>query len=316
MSRKTAVIAFGGNVLIGPEDHGTMSEQLENADHAAKMLLEVLRRDFQMVLVHGNGPQVGNNLIRVEESSTKIPPSTLDVCVADTEGSMGYLMEVALRNRLRRAGMDKEMVTLVTEVEVDANDSAFQNPTKPIGPFYTKFRAQMMREEHGWQLVEDSGRGYRRVVPSPKPVRILQADVARRLLDQGFVVTVAGGGGIPVSFDEAGMMRGEEAVIDKDYSASLMASSLQADLFVILTGVSRVCIDFGLPTQRALDVITIERAQQLLDEGQFPPGSMGPKIRASIDFLNAGGKEVIITSPDVFVPALDGRSGTRIRKNR
>jgi carbamate kinase len=315
MSSKVAVIAFGGNVLIGPEDHGTMREQLDNADSAARMLLEVLRRDFEMVLVHGNGPQVGNNLIRVEESSTKIPPSTLDVCVADTEGSMGYLMELALHNRLRREGLEKEIITLVTEVEVSADDTAFQNPTKPIGPFYTKFRARMMMEDHGWQMVEDSGRGYRRVVPSPKPVRIRQAEVARRLLELGYVVNVAGGGGIPVSFDEAGLMKGEEAVIDKDYSASLMAAALKADLFVILTGVSRVCIDFGRPTQRALDVITIERAEQLLEEGQFPPGSMGPKIRASIDFLRAGGKEVIITSPDVFVPALDGRSGTRIRAN-
>jgi carbamate kinase len=315
MSRRVAVIAFGGNVLIGPDDHGTMREQLDNADNAARMLLEVLKRDFEMLLVHGNGPQVGNILIRVEESSTKIPPSTLDICVADTEGSMGYLIELALRNRLHGAGMKKEIVTLVTEVEVSAGDTAFQNPTKPIGPFYTKFRAQMMREDHGWQMVEDSGRGYRRVVPSPRPVRILQADVARLLLEQGFVVNVAGGGGIPVSFNEQGMMRGEEAVIDKDYSASLMASSLKADLFVILTGVSRVCVDFGRPTQRALDVITIDKAQRLLDEGQFPPGSMGPKIRASIDFLKAGGKEVIITSPDMFVPALDGRSGTRIRSN-
>jgi len=315
MSSKVAVIAFGGNVLIGPDDHGTMQEQQKNADYAARMLLEVLKRDFEMVLVHGNGPQVGNILIRVEESSTKIPPSTLDVCVADTEGSMGYLIEMALRNRLTRAGMDKEMVSLVTEVEVSADDPGFQNPTKPIGPFFTKFRAEMMKEEHGWVMVEDSGRGYRRVVPSPRPVRILQADVARRLLEQGYVVNVAGGGGIPVSFDEEGLMRGEEAVIDKDYSASLMASSLQADLFVILTGVSRVCIDFGRPTQRALDVITIDRAQRLLDEGQFPPGSMGPKIRASIDFLQSGGREVIITSPETFVPALDGRSGTRIRSN-
>jgi len=315
MSSKVAVIAFGGNVLIGPDDHGTMQEQQKNADYAARMLLEVLKRNFEMVLVHGNGPQVGNILIRVEESSTKIPPTTLDVCVADTEGSMGYLIEMALRNRLTRAGMDKEMVSLVTEVEVSADDPGFQNPTKPIGPFFTKFRAEMMKEEHGWVMVEDSGRGYRRVVPSPRPVRILQADVARRLLEQGYVVNVAGGGGIPVSFDEEGLMRGEEAVIDKDYSASLMASSLQADLFVILTGVSRVCIDFGRPTQRALDVITIDRAQRLLDEGQFPPGSMGPKIRASIDFLQSGGREVIITSPETFVPALDGRSGTRIRSN-
>lgn len=315
MSSKVAVIAFGGNVLIGPDDHGTMQEQQKNADYAARMLLEVLKRDFEMVLVHGNGPQVGNILIRVEESSTKIPPSTLDVCVADTEGSMGYLIEMALRNRLTRAGLDKEMVSLVTEVEVSADDPAFQNPTKPIGPFFTKFRAEMMKEEHGWVMVEDSGRGYRRVVPSPRPVRILQADVARRLMEQGYVVNVAGGGGIPVSFDGEGLMRGEEAVIDKDYSASLMASALQADLFVILTGVSRVCVDFGRPTQRALDVITIDRAQRLLDEGQFPPGSMGPKIRASIDFLKSGGKEVIITSPETFVPALDGRSGTRIRSN-
>lgn len=313
MSRQVAVIAFGGNVLIGPDDHGTMEEQWANADGAARMLLEVLRRDYEMVLVHGNGPQVGNILIRVEESSTKIPPSTLDICVADTEGSMGYLIELALRNRLRRAGMEKEIVTLVTEVEVSAGDSAFQNPTKPIGPFYTKFRARMMEEEFGWQMVEDSGRGYRRVVPSPRPVRILQADVARRLLDQGLVVNVAGGGGIPVSFDDEGMMRGEEAVIDKDYSASLMAGALEADLFVILTGVSRVCVDYGRPTQRALDVITVDKARRLLDEGQFPPGSMGPKIRASIDFLEAGGKEVIITSPEMFVPAMDGRSGTRIR---
>jgi carbamate kinase len=315
MSRKVAVIAFGGNVLIGPDDHGTMVEQHANAGTAAKMLLEVLRRDYEMVLVHGNGPQVGNILIRVEESSTKIPPSTLDVCVADTEGSMGYLLEMALRNRLNGTEVDKEIVTLVTEVEVAADDPAFQQPTKPIGPFYTKFRARMMEEEHGWSMVEDAGRGYRRQVPSPKPVRILQTEVAKRLLDQGYVVNVAGGGGIPVSFDDRGVMKGEEAVIDKDYSASLMASALDADLFVILTGVSRVCVDFGQPTQRALDVITVDRARQLLEEGQFPPGSMGPKIRASIDFLEAGGKEVIITSPDLFIPALDGRSGTRIRNS-
>ncbi|MCP4223122.1 MAG: carbamate kinase, partial [Actinomycetia bacterium] len=193
MSRQVAVIAFGGNVLIGPDDHGTMREQLDNADHAARMRLEVLKRDFEMVLVHGNGPQVGNILLRVEESSTKIPPSTLDVCVADTEGSMGYLMELALRNRLREASLDKDIVTLITEVEVSADDPALQNPTKPIGPFYTKFRAQMMEEDHGWQMVEDSGRGYRRVVASPRPVRVLQTDVARQLLDLGYVVNVAGG---------------------------------------------------------------------------------------------------------------------------
>lgn len=312
--RPLAVVAFGGNALLRPEDSGSQEEQQRRAEEAARWLLPVLHRGFELIVVHGNGPQVGNILIQVAESADRIPPQTLDVCVAQTQGSMGFLLEAALTNVLAGAGVRKEIVTIVTTVEVDAADPAFRKPTKPIGPFFAADRAQRMMKDRGWTMVEDSGRGWRQVVPSPRPKAIRNTEVIAWLVNRSNIVIAAGGGGVPVVVDDAGAMRGVEAVIDKDYAASLLASSLSADLFVVLTGVARVFKDFGKPTQAALPEIKLEEGRRLQAEGHFPKGSMGPKIDAALRFVEGGGREVLITSPEALSEALDGRNGTYVRR--
>ena len=311
--RPLAVVAFGGNALLRPEDGGTLAEQQARAEEAARWLLPVLNRGYELIVVHGNGPQVGNILIQVEESAEKIPPQTLDVCVAQTQGEMGFLLETALTNVLGKSGFRKEVITLVTTVEVDAADPAFQTPTKPIGPFFDADRARELQEARGWTMVEDAGRGWRKVVASPKPKAIRSTEIVAWLVNHGKIVIAAGGGGIPVVVDSNGVMRGVEAVIDKDYVASLMASSLAADLFVVLTGVPRVFKDFGKPSQKALPSMTAAEARRYLAEGQFPKGSMGPKIEAAARFVEAGGHEVLITNPESLTDALDRKSGTYVR---
>jgi carbamate kinase len=313
--RPLAVVAFGGNALLRPEDTGTTDQQLSRAREAVRQLLPVLGRGYELVVVHGNGPQVGNVLIQAEAAAESVPRQTLDFCVAETEGSIGYLLELAFTNELRQAGFQKEVITLVTLVQVDAADPAFEKPSKPIGPFYSAERASRIMEENGWAMNEDAGRGWRKVVASPKPIRIRGIDVAAGLINRGHIVIAAGGGGIPVVVTESGEIRGVEAVIDKDYAASMLAASLQADLFVVLTGVERVSKDFGKPTQKPLPILAVAEARRLLAEGQFPPGSMGPKIDASIRFIEAGGREVLITRAESLAEALDGRTGTRIREN-
>jgi carbamate kinase len=305
-------VAFGGNALLRPEDSGTLPEQQRRAEEAARWLLPVLNRGYELIVVHGNGPQVGNILIQVEESADRIPPQTLDVCVAQTQGSMGFLLETAMTNVLGKAGFRKEIITLVTTVEVDAADPGFQNPTKPIGPFFERARAQELMKTRGWTMTEDAGRGWRKVVASPKPKSIRSAEIVAWLVNRGKIVIAAGGGGIPVVVDDGGQMRGVEAVIDKDYVASLLASSLAADLFVILTGVPRVFRDFGKPSQQALASMTAEEARRLLAEGHFPEGSMGPKIDAAIRFVEVGGREVLITNAESLTDALDRKSGTYV----
>ncbi len=312
--RPLAVVAFGGNALLRPEDSGTTSEQLGRAREAVRQVLPVLGRGYELVVVHGNGPQVGNVLIQAEAAADRVPRQTLDFCVAQTEGSIGLLLELAFANELRRAGFQKEVVTLVTLVQVDAADPAFQKPSKPIGPFFAAERAAQIMEETGWVMHEDSGRGWRKVVPSPKPLAIRGIDVAAGLINRGHIVVAAGGGGIPVVVAEDGEIRGVEAVIDKDYAASMLAASLQADLFVILTGVERVSRDFGKPTEQPLSEVGVETARRLLSEGQFPPGSMGPKVDAAVRFIEAGGHEVLITRAESLGEALEGRTGTRIRE--
>src|SRR5436190_759646 len=307
--RRLAVVAFGGNALLRPEDRGTQEEQIARAKQAARWLADVVRQDYEMLVVHGNGPQVGNILIQNEEASTKIPPQTLDVCVAQTEGSMGFLLQQAIRNRLETIGHPAEVATVLTEVEVDVNDPAFRKPTKPIGPFFTRYRAEALERDLGWTMREDAGRGWRHVVPSPKPLKILNINTIRRMLDAAEVVIAAGGGGIPVVRGRDGQWRGVEAVIDKDFASALLAIELHADLYVVLTGVPKVAIDFGKPTQRALDRITIEEAQRYLSEGQFPSGSMGPKIEAAIQFVRGSGKSVLITDVEHLRAALEGREG-------
>lgn len=308
--QKLAVVAFGGNALLRQEDHGTQEEQIARAKQAARWLADIVRHGYKLIVVHGNGPQVGNILVQAEEASTKIPPQSLDVCVAQTEGSIGFVLQQAIRNRLESIGVGGEVATILTEVEVDANDPAFKRPTKPIGPFFNRFRAEALERDHGWTMREDAGRGWRHVVPSPKPLRILNLKTIARMLESSAVVIAAGGGGIPVVRGRDQQWRGIEAVIDKDFASALLAANLNADLFLVLTGVNKVALDFGKPTQRSVDRLSIEDAERYLAEGQFPPGSMGPKIEAAIQFVRATKKQVLITDVEVLREALEGREGT------
>ncbi len=313
MKRKTALIAFGGNAILPNNQRGLQSEQMKNAQKAARLMIHVVKKGFDLIIVHGNGPQVGNLLIQMEEAVTKIPPFSLEVCDAMTEGSMGFMLEKALINELRRNSLDKEVATLVTQVVVDREDNAFENPTKPIGPFYTKYRAQMLARQKKWTMIEDAGRGYRKVVSSPKPIDIVPKRIIRDLVRSGKIVITAGGGGIPVIINGNGVFQGVEAVIDKDYAAGLIASEVKVDLFIILTNVERVYLNYGQPDQEPLPVMSVDQARAYLEEGQFPEGSMGPKIRAAIDFIQNGGKEVLITSANTLKAALINRSGTTIK---
>jgi carbamate kinase len=310
--RPLAVVAFGGNALLRPEDPGTTAAQLLRAREAVRHLLPILARGYELVVVHGNGPQVGNLIIQSELAAGEVPPQTLDFCVAETQGSIGFLLELAFANELPRAGFRKEVATFLTQVQVDAADPAFLTPSKPIGPFFSRERAAVLQENLGWMMVEDSGRGWRKVVASPRPLAIRGLAVAAALVNRGHIVVAAGGGGIPVVVTEDGQVRGVEAVIDKDYTASLLASSLSADVFIILTGVEQVARDFGKSTETPLSELDIATARALLAAGQFPPGSMGPKIDAAVRFVEAGGRQVLITRAESLADALEGRTGTLV----
>ena len=314
--RPLAVVAFGGNALLPPEDDGSTGQQLERAREAVRKLIPIIGKGYELIVVHGNGPQVGNILMQAEEAAEKIPPQTLDFCVAQTEGSIGFLLELAFDNELPRAGFRKQVVTIMTQVEVDAADPAFLKPSKPVGPFFSKEKAELLKKTAGWTMVEDAGRGWRKVVASPKPREVRGVEVAAALINRGHIVIAAGGGGIPVVVSDDGEVRGVEAVIDKDYAASMLAAALSANLFIVLTGVDRVSKDFGKPTQMELAEIDVPTAKRLLAEGQFPPGSMGPKIDAAIRFVEAGGHEVLVTSAESLAEALEGKTGTYIRPKR
>lgn len=309
---KVAVIAFGGNALLRPEDQGTQEEQIARARQASRWLVEIVQHGYRLVIVHGNGPQVGNILIQAEEASTKIPPQTLDVAVAQTEGSIGLMLQQAMRSRLDVIGLPSEVATILTEVEVDPNDIAFKRPTKPIGPFFTRYRAEALARDYGWIVKEDSGRGWRKVVPSPRPKHIINLRGIRALLREASVVIAAGGGGVPVVLGRDREWRGIEAVIDKDFASALLAAELEAELYIVLTAVPQVAIDFGKPTARWLSKMTLKEARKHFDDGHFPPGSMGPKIEASIEFVERSGKEVLICAVENLREALDGKGGTRI----
>lgn len=310
--KKLAVVAFGGNALLRPEDRGTQLEQIARAKQAARWLAEIVRHNYRLIVVHGNGPQVGNILIQAEEASTKIPPQSLDVAVAQTEGSIGFMLQQALRNRLEAIGIPGDVSTVLTEVEVDANDLAFKRPTKPIGPFFTRYRAEALERDLGWTMREDSGRGWRHVVPSPRPLRILNVTTIEHMLEEAAVVIAAGGGGIPVVRGRDGQWRGIEAVIDKDFASARLAVDLKADLFIVLTNVAKVSIDFGKPSQKAIDRMTVAEAEKHLADGQFPAGSMGPKVEASVQFVRASGREVLITDVEHLREALEGTDGTYV----
>ncbi|MEW6069735.1 MAG: carbamate kinase [Candidatus Thermoplasmatota archaeon] len=306
---RTAVVAIGGNALVKETQKGTAEEQFENALALSEQLVEILRF-YNIVITHGNGPQIGNILL-ANEAAEEAPPMPLDICSAYSQGSIGYVLQQALGSKLREKGVKKSIATIITQVIVDKNDSSFQNPTKPIGPFYTKEQAEELIRVRNWKVVEDAGRGYRRVVPSPKPVDIVEKELIKKLVASGELVIACGGGGIPV-IKEKNILKGVAAVIDKDLSSSLLASLIGAELFLILTYVDKVAINFNRPNQKWLDKITIRDAKKYLAEGHFSPGSMGPKIQASINFLEKGGKKVIITSLEKAKDAVYGRAGTEI----
>jgi carbamate kinase len=275
-------------------------------------IVDMIQKGWDVVVTHGNGPQVGFILRRSELASHELHEIPLDYCGADTQGAIGYMFQNSLHNEFKRRGMDKDVATVVTQTIVDRNDPAFQNPTKPIGSFMDEEEAKRRTENEGWTVVEDAGRGYRRVVPSPIPTRIVEASVIDTLIHAGTIVVGVGGGGIPVVEDEHGHVKGVEAVIDKDFSSSLLASNIDADLFVISTAVEKVALNFNKPNQVFLDMMTVAEAKQYIEEGHFAPGSMLPKIKAIINYLEKGGKKALITDPEHISEALEGKTGTWI----
>ena len=314
-SARTAVVAVGGNALLEGGGPATIAEQFDAARRLAPELCRLVADGWRIVLTHGNGPQVGFIMRRsdlVADIEPGLPQLDLDMAVADSQGSLGYILGATLQGELRASGLDRQVVATLTHTVVDPDDPAFAAPTKPIGSFYEEAVARRLADENGWAVAEDSGRGWRRLVASPQPVRILEQDAIQTLVDAGFLVVAAGGGGIPVVERPDGRLEGVEAVIDKDFASALLARAVGADLLCITTGVDRVAVHFDTPDERALDVVSVDEARRHLADGQFPAGSMGPKIEAALGFVEAGGDEVLITSPDRLADALRGTTGTRI----
>lgn len=298
MNRKLAVIAFGGNALLKGDQKGTIDEQEANVYETCSHLVELIKNDYDIVIGHGNGPQVGNVLLQhaAGEALYGIPQMPIDICVAETQGSIGYMIEQQLRNVMEANGLDRDIITIVTQVLVDKNDPAFSNPTKPVGPYYTAEQAEKLTNEKAWFFKEDPrGRGFRRVVPSPKPNRIGNRRTIENIARSGAIVVTVGGGGIPVFYVEPNKLQGIDAVIDKDLASALLASQIAADEFIILTDVPKVCLNFNKPNQIMLNRVTIKEAKKYLEEGQFTEGSMAPKVRAAVQFIENGGKKCIIT---------------------
>jgi carbamate kinase len=308
---RTALIAIGGNSLIRAGEKGTIAEQLANTRRTAKAVVGLIQDGFSLVLTHGNGPQVGAALLRSERASDQVYGQSLDVCDATTQGEIGYLLQQSLQNELQQAGIHVPVATILSQVVVCADDPAMRHPTKPIGPFYSRADAEERARLLGWQVVEDAARGYRRVVPSPEPIEVVEEPVIRALLGQGVLVIAAGGGGIPVVRTPEGL-KGVEAVIDKDRVSALLAGRLGVDTFVISTDADRVYVDYRKPTQRPLGRVTVAEMERFFAAGQFPPGNMGPKVESALRFLRGGGREVVITSYDYLRAAAQGDAGTRI----
>ncbi len=310
--RRVAVVAVGGNSLVLDESHQAMPYQEEAAAETMRHIAEMIEGGWEVVITHGNGPQVGFLLRRAELARHELHDIPLDYAGADTQGATGYMFKKALQNEFTDRGMDKRTAAIITQTVVDRDDPAFRNPSKPIGSFMDEATARERERSEGWTVVMDAGRGWRRVVPSPAPVRIVEADVIETLIREGFVVIGAGGGGIPVVEDERGHLRGVAAVIDKDHSSALLAGMIGANLLLISTAVEKVALNFGRPEQRWLEKMTLEEARRYQEEGHFAKGSMGPKIAAAIRFLERGGERAIITNPQSIPRALRGEAGTTI----
>ncbi|HOD39166.1 MAG: Carbamate kinase 1 [bacterium ADurb.Bin243] len=311
---KKAVIAVGGNSLIKDKDHQSVPDQYKAICETVRHVVGMIENGYNVIMTHGNGPQVGFILRRSEIARGELHEVPLDSCGADTQGAIGYQIQQAFHNEFKKRGIKKNVVTVVTQVLVDKNDDAFKKPTKPIGSFMAKEEADKKVKEEGWNIKEDAGRGYRRVVASPMPKDIVEIDAIKKLIDSDFIVIAVGGGGIPVIETDNGELTGTAAVIDKDFASALLASEVKADIFMITTGVEKVCINYNKPDQKTVDKMTMAEAEKYLAEGQFPAGSMGPKIQAAIMFLKNGGEKVIITSPEFVEKAINGKTGTVITK--
>jgi carbamate kinase len=309
---KLVVIAIGGNSLIQDSEHMSVFDQYKAAGETSKHIAAVVEKGYRVLITHGNGPQVGFILLRSEMAREVLHEVPLDSCGADTQGAIGYQITQTLDNELRRRGLEKEVAAIVTQVVVDKDDPSFTTLSKPIGPFYPEKAARKHSENQGWAMIEDAGRGWRRVVASPKPIEIIEESSIRALLESGVVVVAAGGGGIPVIRKADGSLQGVAAVIDKDLTSSLLARNLDAEMLVVSTSVDKVALNYGKPEQQDIDQMTVAEARRYLDESQFAPGSMQPKIEAAIDFLEGGGRRVIISQPHLLEMAIEGRTGTHI----
>jgi len=313
--KELLVVALGGNALLDSKHKGTIEEKVTAASLTAEQLLPLLISDCNLIVTHGNGPQVGNVLIQNDVAASHVPPMPLDVCVAETQGEIGYILQTAMQNIAREKNIRKSPVTILTQVLVDKDDPAFETPTKPVGPFYTIDRTRQFIKEKQWKFKEDSaGRGYRRVVPSPKPRTVIQTNTISELIAQGHIVIAVGGGGIPVYVDGTGKLLGIEAVIDKDLASAQLAIDLKADRLIILTNIDACCLDFKKENQTALREMNLDEANTYLLQGHFSSGSMGPKVTAAVEYITNTGNEALITSIERLTDALEGRAGTVIHQ--
>jgi carbamate kinase len=310
MSR-LVLVAVGGNALMRSGERGLAEHQFEHALETASAIVELIKAGYRVVLTHGNGPQIGAALIRSERSAANAYRMPYDCCVASTQGEIGYVLQYAMWQTMQKERLHVPVVTLVTQVRVDKNDPAFSHPTKPIGPNLSEADAEQYRRDLGWTLIEDSSHGFRRVVPSPKPREIIELDAIKACVDRGLVVIAAGGGGIPV-FNDHDDSKGAEAVIDKDLTSAILASQLEADIFAIATGEEQVFLNYGKPNQQAISHLTTNECGRFLREGQFPEGSMAPKIQAAMEYIGRGGKEAVITNVPNLLQAIEGKTGTRV----
>lgn len=314
MEENLVVIALGGNALLRRGEKGTFEEQYRNVTNTAKRIADLVERGYKVVITHGNGPQVGATMLRHDAGKKLygIPPFPMDACGAETQGFIGYMIQQALRNELKARGIDKYVVTVITRVIVDKDDPAFKNPTKPVGPFYTEEEVKKLQKEFpNFVFKEDAGRGWRRVVPSPDPKIIAERYAIKALVDAGFIVIASGGGGIPI-VEEGGKAKGVEAVIDKDLAGQRLATLIGANKFIILTDVPGAYLHYGTPQQKLLTRVSVEKMKEYLEQGHFKAGSMGPKIKAAIRFVEAGGEEAIIAELNQLIDAIEGRAGTHI----
>ncbi len=311
MKTRNMLVSLGGNAILRHTEKGTAAEQFENVEKTCEYIVKLMGEGYHLALTHGNGPQVGDILLAYEAAKDTLPPMPLDVCGAQSQGMIGYMFQLSLSNMLKERGIHKYVVTILTQTLVHPDDPQLVNPTKPVGPFYTALEAAKLRSEKGWTIENDSGKGFRRLVPSPIPTGFVEEECIKTLYETGDLVIASGGGGIPVTLKN-GELHGIEGVVDKDYAASLMAALIEAEVLLILTDVEQISLYYGTPRQKELDHLTRSQALQYLREGHFPPGSMGTKVKSAIDFLDDGGKKVVVTSLESALSALNGDAGTTI----